>query len=152
MYKAFGKVDVGPKDQPIYTRSNSIKELKNWISFFMPSGSTWVDLPDGTGYGNPTQHKSINDLIKLVVKFESYGEGAEFRDVRDMVMAEFKKELEVLCSDDKNTPDCLYRNSLMGIYQWHFITRADDCCNFKVDDPKGNETWDWALLQSVQEC
>jgi hypothetical protein len=38
----------------------------------------------------------------------------------------------------------------MGIYQFQFITRNDDVCNFKVDDPKGNETYEMALSQSVK--
>jgi hypothetical protein len=61
----------------------------------MPSGSPWVDLPDGTGHGNPTQHKTINRLIGNIVQFETRGEGADAHDVRDMTVAEFEKEMEL---------------------------------------------------------
>ena len=56
------------------------------ISYFMPSGSPWVDLPDGMGNGNPTWHKSINKLIANIIQFEIQDEGAEGCDVRYMTI------------------------------------------------------------------
>ena len=52
----------------------------------MPSGSPWIDLPDGTGYGNPTRHKSINKLIADIIQHEVQGNGSDSRDVKDMTM------------------------------------------------------------------
>ena len=66
----------------------------------------------------------------------------EPEDVRDITMAEFQKELELLQGDLKQTNENLYRNPLIGIYQWHFVKRADDVCNFKVENPKGHNHWD----------
>jgi hypothetical protein len=147
-YKAFGKTERIPEDKPSYGRSNHIKNIKMKLSYFMPSGSPWVDLPNGTGHGNPTQHKTINKLIADVVQFETRGEGAEAHDVRDMTVAEFEKELELL--REHKDPLCRYRNPLIGIYQFHFITRADDVCNFKLDDPQSHPDYDFALAQSVR--
>ena len=147
-HKAFGKIKITPEDRPIYARSNHLKNLKMKISYFMPTGSAWVDLPDGSGHGNPTRHKAINKLINDIIKFETRGEGAESKDVRDMTMAEFRKELELF----REHKDALskFRNPLIGIYQWHFITRCDDVCNFKVDAAKSNPQFEFALAQSVK--
>jgi hypothetical protein len=147
-YKAFGKTKRTPNDKPTYARSNHIKNIKMKLSYFMPSGAAWVDIDGGIGHGNPTRHKSINKLIADIIKFETRGEGADSHDVRDMTVAEFEKELEIFRSQ-KDTM-CKYRNPLIGIYQFHFITRADDVCNFKVDDPKGNDKYPFALAQSVR--
>ena len=114
----------------------------------MPSGSPWVDLPDGTGNGNPTRHKSINKLIADMIQFEIRDEGAEGRDVRDMTVEEFQKEMELF--HEHKDPICRYRNTLMGLYQFQFITRCDDVCNFKVEDPKSHPNYDMALSQKVK--
>ena len=148
-YKAFGKTKRNPQDKPTFGRSNHIKNLKMKISYFMPSGSSWVDLPDGSGHGNPTQHKTINKLVADIVQFETRGEGSDSRDVRDMTVAEFEKEME-LFRMKTNDPIICYRNPLIGIYQFHFITRADDVCNFKLSDPKSHTQFEFALAQSVR--
>jgi hypothetical protein len=147
-HKAFGKTRREPDDKPEYARSNHIKNMKMKLSHFMPSGAPWVDLPDGTGHGNPTRHKSINKLIGDIIQYEIRGEGAEGKDVRDMTMLEVEKELELFRRNED--PTCRYRNPLIGIYQYQFITRCDDVCNFKVDDPKGNAQFECALSQSVK--
>ena len=69
-HKAFGKTKRQPEDRPVYARSNHVKNIKMKISYFMPSGSPWVDLSDGMGNGNPTRHKSINKLIADIIQFE----------------------------------------------------------------------------------
>jgi len=148
-YKAFGKTKRQPEDKPTYGRSNHIKNIKMKLSYFMPSASSWVDLPDRSGHGNPTQHKTINKLIADIVQFETRGEGASSQDVRDMTVAEFEKEME-LFRMKTNDPVICYRNPLIGIYQFHFITRADDVCNFKLSDPKGHPRFEFALSQSVR--
>ena len=147
-HKAFGSAARGPEARPLYARSNHIKNCKMKLSYFMPSGSAWVDLPDGTGHGNPTRHRLLNKLIADIIQFEIRGEGAEGRDVRDMQIAEYQKEMELFRAQDD--PICKYRNPLVGLYQCQFITRADDVCNFKVDDPKGHPLYDVALAQSVK--
>jgi DNA phosphorothioation-dependent restriction protein DptG len=65
-----------------------------------------------------------------------------------MTVSEFEKELELF--RQHKDPLCRYQNPLIGIYQFHFITRADDVCNFKLDDPKSHPNYDFALAQSVQ--
>ena len=65
-----------------------------------------------------------------------------------MTVPEFEKELELF--RQHKDPLCRYRNPLIGIYQFHFITRADDVCNFKLDDPKSHPNYDFALAQSVR--
>ena len=147
-YKAFGKTKRGSEDRPKYARSNHIKNIKMKLSYYMPSGQAWVDLENGKGHGNPTRHKSINKLIADIILFETREEGADAHDVRPMTVPEFEKELELFRSHKDAL--CKYRNPLIGIYQYHFITRADDVCNFKVQDPKGHPKFDFALSQSVR--
>jgi len=147
-HKAFGTIKRGPESKPEFARSNHIKNIKMKLSYFMPSGSGWVDLPNGTGHGNPTRHKSVNKLIADIIQCEVRGEGAEAHDVRDMTIPEFQKELELF--RQHKDPVCCYRNPLMGAYQFNFITRADDVCNFRIDAPKGHALFDFALAQSVK--
>ena len=68
--------------------------------------------------------------------------------MRDLTIAEFEKELELLRAH--KDPVVHYRNPLMGIYQFHFINRCDDVCNFKVADPQGHRDFEFALSQSVR--
>ena len=114
----------------------------------MPSGSPWVDLSDGMGNGNPTWHKSINKLIANIIQFKIQDEGAEGCDVRDMTIEEFQKEMELF--REHKDPICRYRNTLMGHYQFQFITRCDDVCNFKVEDPRSHPNYDMAISQKVK--
>ena len=62
-----------------------------------------------------------------------------------MTVAEYEKELE-LFRKHKDVL-CRKRNPLIGIYQYHFITRADDVCNFKISDPKGHDKFPFCLSQ-----
>ena len=100
------------------------------------------------GQGNPTQHKTINKLIANIVQFEARGEDAEAHDVQDMTVFKFEKQLKLF--QQHKDPLCCSRNPLIGIYQFHFITRADDVCNFKLDDPKSHPNYNFALVQSVR--
>ena len=146
-HKAFGKTTRSAEDRPKYARSNHIKNIKMKLSYFMPSGAGWVDLSDGSGHGNPTKHRSINKLIADIIKFEVRDEGSSARDVRDQIIPEFERELELFRT--QNDPLCRYRNPLMGIYGFNFITRTDDVCNFKMDAPKGHSHFSFCLAQSV---
>ena len=147
-YKAFGTTKRTPQDRPKYGRASHIGNIKMKISHFMPSGAAWVELANGKGHGNPTRHKSINALIAEIVQFETRGEGAPSQDVRPLTIAEFEKELELLRKH--KDPVVRKRNPLIGIYQFHFITRADDVCNFMLSDPKGNDKFPFCLSQSVR--
>jgi hypothetical protein len=147
-YKAFGVAKRKPEDRPKYARASHIKNIKMKISHFMPSGSAWVDLANGKGHGNPTRHKSINQLIADIIQFETRGEGADSHDVRPMTIPEYEMELELFRK--QKDPVVRKRNPLIGIYQYHFITRADDVCNFKITDPKGHDKFEFCLSQSVR--
>ena len=107
-----------------------------------------MELANGKGHGNPTRHKSINALIAEIVQAETRGEGAPSHDVRPLTIAEFEKELELLRKH--KDPVVRKRNPLIGIYQFHFVTRADDVCNFMLSDPKRNDKFPFCLSQSVQ--
>ena len=147
-FKAYGMAKPSTASRPKFARASHIKNLKVKISHFMPSAQPWVNLPDGSGYGNPTKHKLVNLLVKKIEEFEAKGEGASAKDVRDMTLPEFEKELELLRRH--KDPVINKRNPLMSIYQFHFINRADDVCNFYVDDPKGNDMHDFAVSQRVR--
>ena len=65
------KVDQG--DRPIHAMSASIVYRKKALWFFMPNNNpAWCN-----GQGNPTKHRSINEFIKEVLKYEVRGEGAK---------------------------------------------------------------------------
>ena len=145
-HKAFGVTRRQADSRPSYARSNHIKNIKMKLSHFMPSGAAWADLPSG-GHGNPTRHKLINKLIADIIQFEIRGEGSDARDVRDQTVMELQKELELF--RQHKDPICRYRNPLMGLYQYNFITRADDVCNFKLDAPKSHPLFEFTLAQKV---
>jgi DNA phosphorothioation-dependent restriction protein DptG len=65
-----------------------------------------------------------------------------------MTVEEF--EMEMVLFREQKDPICRYRNPLIGLYQFQFITRCDDVCNFKVEDPKSHPYYDMALSQKVK--
>ena len=82
----------GPDDRPLYYRSGSLKKAKGGISFFHPNKhSPWID-PHG---GNPTQHRSINELIQKVAKAEVRGLGRKANDKRPYTREEFQTKMDL---------------------------------------------------------
>lgn len=146
-HKAHGAIKRKPEDRPVHAWSNHVKNIKMKLSHFMPSGAPWVDLPNGTGQGDPTRHRSTNRMIGEVIQFEIRGEGADSKDVRDMTVEELHKELE-LFRQDRN-PICRCRNPLVGLCQVQFVMRCDDAMNFKMDDPKGHQECDFAMASQL---
>jgi hypothetical protein len=68
-----------PNDKPLHYRSGSLKKAKEGVSFFHPNKHVpWLE-PHG---GNPTQHRSINELIAKVRKAETHGIGKKPNDKR----------------------------------------------------------------------
>ena len=71
--KAFDKPDPGPHDNPVHGRSSSLMCCKKAISHFTPD--TLFPWSAGTGQGNPTRSKDVNDLMKAAKKKEVRKQG-----------------------------------------------------------------------------
>lgn len=149
--KAFHKVDYSVEngDKPIYARSSSLDYLKKSISFFMPNHDPhWCN-----NQGNPTKHNMHRKLIDLVKLCEVRGEGADSKTKRALTIPEFLKELEMLRKHGiRNNGDLKFcvKYPAMTLWQYHLIGRVDDVCNFGMDNPKGHDTFDFALKTKVQ--
>ena len=62
--KAFDKTDPGPYDNPVHGQSSALMFYKKALSHFMPNRLFPWNV--GTGQGDPTRSKDVNDLIKAV--------------------------------------------------------------------------------------
>lgn len=124
--------DIPGGDRPVHGRSDSLHHHKKELSFFMPHKNTpWVD-----GKGDPTKSQIVNDMIKLVKKFEVHGEGAASHAKRPLKQTEFRKTLEPFNreTDWNHQRKC----PMMVMWQCHSFRRVDDVANFKVSDPRGH--------------
>jgi hypothetical protein len=137
---AYHKTAPTPDDKPVHYRSGSLKKAKGGISFFHPNKHVpWVD-PHG---GNPTQHRSINELIQKVAKAEVRGIGKKANDKRAYTREEFQKKIELF----RKQQDFNHHSKYVMITLWckHLILRIDDACNFKMDAPKGSVEYPFAI-------
>jgi hypothetical protein len=130
----------GPNDKPLYYRSGSLKKAKGGVSFFHPNKHVpWLE-PHG---GNPTQHRSINELIAKVRKAETRGIGKKPNDKRPYTREEFQLKIELF----RKCADWNHYTKYVAMTLWckHLILRIDDACNFKMDAPKGSREYPFAL-------
>jgi hypothetical protein len=142
--KAFGTPDIGLRDRPSKGRSSSLSYYKKALSHFMPNKS----VPWMNGQGNPTRSQVVNDVIKLVKKYEVRGEGKAPEDKRPVTQAEFRKTLELLKEQLDDTHKFKY--PCMALMQYHLIGRVDDCCELKMTDPRGHRQFPFALKTKVR--
>jgi hypothetical protein len=148
--KAFNKIDYSIEngDRPVHARSSTLDFLKKAFSFFMPNHDPqWCN-----NQGNPTKHNMHRKLIDLVKLYEVRGEGADSHTKRALTMAEFYKELEMLRTHGIATDDFKFtvKYPAMTLWQYHLIGRVDDVCNFGMSNPKGHDTFAFALKTKVQ--
>jgi hypothetical protein len=131
----------GPDDKPTHYRSGSLKKAKGGVSFFHPNKHVpWMENRGG----NPTQHRSINELIQRVKKFETRGQGKKANDKRPYTREEFRKKIEIFRSNNDWNHNSKY--IMMTLWCKHLILRIDDACHFKMDAPHGNREFPYALL------
>ena len=134
------------RDLPKFQRANSLFYAKKAISFYMPHGSAaWNPLADS---GNPTKSKEVIQLIARVKGFECKKLGRKSCTTRPFILPEYRCINQQLCASKDLTEQYCYPT--MFKHQFHFITRADDCTNFLMDDMKTHPEFDYALEQTVR--
>jgi hypothetical protein len=131
----------GADDKPLYYRSGSLKKAKGSISYFHPNKH--VPWMEGHG-GNPTQHRSISELVLKVKKYETRGQGKKANDKRPYTREEFRKKVEIFRSHDNWNHHSKY--VMMTLWCKHLILRVDDACHFKMDAPHGSREFPYALF------
>ena len=144
--KAFGKMTVTAMDRPTKCRGNTLAQMKKCSSHYFPNKlSQWVD-----GKGNPTKSQCVNELISLVYRYEVRKEGAESQFKRPLRQDEFFMTLVLFKASKKNDFMHKWLYPMICLWQYHLIGRVDDCCNFKLRDPRGHPTFDFALKTKVR--
>jgi hypothetical protein len=127
--KAFGKVEIGPRDKAI-RRASTIEMCKKAVSFFMPERkSVWSDRGQE---GNPTRATEVSDLLRYIRQKEVRRDGVKSSAKRDLTPSEFCAALTILAS--KNSFQLKYRLTTMMKFQYHMIARADDLGHFEISD------------------
>ena len=129
-------------------RSTSVDYWKKAISYFMPNSYAWVEVAGAPGHGNPTKSKIVQKILTDLQKKEVMGIGKETSQRRPFLFSEYEKVLELFRKAKDIT--IKHRNPLVMLYQWHFITRPDDCFNFLISDPRSHPHWDFVLRQQVR--
>lgn len=138
--RAYGKPIPEEGDHPTMQRSGSLKKAKSGVSFFHPDKHVpWLE---GRG-GNPTIHRSINDLISKVSAFETRGLGRKGNKKRPYSREEYFKILDLF--REKDDFDHRYKCITMTLWAKHLIHRVDDTCHFKLDAPHGGIEYDFCI-------
>jgi hypothetical protein len=146
--KAFDKPDPGPNDNPMHGRSSSLMYYKKAISHFMPN--TLFPWNVGTGQGNPTRSKAVNDLIKAVKKKEVRKQGKPSNAKRALDLIEMKQVLNLLESFPEENSLMRYTAAAFVKFMIHIIGRPDDTAELEWDDLHVNTQFPFALL--VKMC
>jgi hypothetical protein len=125
--RAYGVPNPGPDDKPLNGRSSSLWKAKSGISVFHPNQhAPWIE----GRWGNPTLHKSINELIKKVLQLERRGLGAKANVRRGYSLAEFKKVVELLRRQEDFNHH--YKYCTMTLWGKHLIHRVNNTCHFSL--------------------
>ena len=123
-FKACGIEDPGQDDQPVM-RASTISYCKKGISHFFHSTQKWNENSET---GNPTYSNMVNNLIKVVTKQETRGNGAESQADRALTANEYYQVLELFQGDDRHTA--------MTNFQHHLMARMDDVAHVKKETLK----------------
>ena len=126
-FKAFGKEDPSPNDNPQRGMSNSLLAIKKKLSYFMVNRIPSWDPTHQTG--NPTKSTQLNDLIAFVKKKETRGQGKNSRSDRAFEHSEFKQVLDECHASIEADFDRKYRFPTMMKFMFHFIARGDDAAH-----------------------
>jgi hypothetical protein len=144
--KAYGKSVITSTDRPKLVRGNTLAQMKKCSSHYFPNKlQQWID-----GKGNPTRSQCVNELIAGTYKFEVRQEGADSRSKRPLRQNEFYMTLELFKGSSRNDFAHSRLYPMICLWQYHLIGRIDDCCNFKLRDPRGHPSFDFALKTKVR--
>ena len=104
------------------------------------------------GQGNPTKSEVIIRFINQIKLLEVREEGAPTKAKRALTQPEFQKQLEMLRRHGyaKNDFNHSVKYIAMCLWQYHLIGRVDDTAHFKLSNPKGHDTFDFAIKTKVQ--
>ena len=131
-FKAYGTNVPGPEDKPLHAQSNSMKNWKKALFYYMPNRlHQWNEL---TGQGNPTRSTALNNLIKRVKKFEVRGQGAPSKVRRPMKAAEFRSVVSECHKLPEDDIIGRYGLPVLLAFQFHMIGRVDNCCNWRQEN------------------
>ena len=142
----FGDPFPSPTDRP-RLRSGTVEQHKKGVSHYMPNPQPWSIFPDGTGIGNPTRSKQVNNIIAIVKKKEARGEGVPTNAKRPETIDEFRMSQNLLreCGAEHNDDLHSFKYPCMALTQFHVIGRIDDCCHLCMNDPHGHPRFPFAL-------
>ena len=143
-YKAFGKENRSPNDNPQKGMANSLLAIKKKISYFMVNRlPSWDPLHN---HGNPTKSTEVNDLIAFVKKKETLGQGKKSQADRPFEHSKFKQVLDTCHASVEADFDRKYRYPAMMKFMFHFIARGDDAAHvFKKSSLVPSMQYPWAL-------
>ena len=91
-FKVYGNENPEQTDKPT-KRSMTIEYWKKGISHFMNTTSKWNEAAQTS---NPTQLKMVNNLIQVVQKVETRGNGAESHADWPFTKSEFRQILKLM--------------------------------------------------------
>ena len=142
-YKAFGKENPSPNDNPQKGMANSLLAIKKKISYFMVNRlPSWDPLHN---HGNPTKSTEVNDLIAFVKKKETRGQGKKSQADRPFEHSEFKQVLDTCHVSVEADFDRKYRYPAMMKFMFHFIARGDDAAHVFKSSLVPSMQYPWAL-------
>ena len=127
-FKAYGIEDPSQDDHPVM-RASTISYYKKGISCFFKTTEKWNE---NSQTGNPTHSNVLNNLIKVVTKQETRGNGAESQADRALTADEYYQVLELFRGDDRHTA--------MINFQHHLIARMDDVAHVKKETLKASDS------------
>lgn len=128
--RAFGFLNPGPLDAPVYCRSGTLLVYKKSLSSFMPNKlQPWNSA---TLSGNPTKSTDVNEVIKFVKLQEVRRMGKTSTAKRPLTQAEFLVCLQLFT--ERIEFQYRYRYTCMMKFQYHVIGRSDDLGNFRTRD------------------
>jgi hypothetical protein len=145
-FKAYGKEDPGPNDNPTCGRSSSLMYYKKALSYFMPHRLMHWNFEQRSG--NPTKSTDVNDLIKAVVKKEARQQGRKSQARRPFTQEEFI-QLVTLCSQFRD-PNIKYGIPALLKFAFHMIARLDDSCEMKNENLNPNPRYPETLLARLR--
>ncbi|KAL7513414.1 hypothetical protein ACHAXN_010510, partial [Cyclotella atomus] len=149
-YKAFGKEDPSPNDNPQKGMANSLLAIKKKLSYFMVNRlPSWDPLHN---HGNPTKSTEVNDLISFVKKKETRGQGKKSQADRPFEHSEFKQVLDTCQASLEADFDRKYRYPAMMKFMFHFIARGDDAAHVFKSSLVPSMQYQWALMCKLRWC
>ena len=139
--KCFGSSTPDEDARPL-VRSSSLEFWKKALNSFMPNRlMVWNEV---SRVDNPTKSTQLNDLIKLVKKYEVRRQGIPSQARRPFSSSEFQKIKQMLKSNGKDSI-WLYGVPAQMNYQFHTIARADDTMNVLLENIQSHPRFPFCL-------